>query len=145
MSEARIRPARPADAGAVAELSGQLGYPVDANEQARRLAPVLASERDAVLVAVDVADRPIGWIHVQERMLLEASGQALVAGLVVDAAHRSDGIGRALLAAGEAWARERGLATMRVLSRVERERAHRFYQREGYRIIKRSLNFEKPL
>lgn len=145
MSEARIRPARPADAGAVAELSGQLGYPVEAIEQARRLAPVLASERDAVLVAVDVADRPIGWIHVQERMLLEASGQALVAGLVVDAAHRSGGIGRALLAAGEAWARERGLATMRVLSRVERERAHRFYQREGYALVKTSRVFERRL
>lgn len=145
MSQPRIRPARPADADAIAELTGQLGYPVEASERARRLAPVLASERDAVLVAVDVADRPIGWVHVQQRLLLEGSDQALVAGLVVDAAHRSAGIGQVLLAAAEAWAREHGLTTMRVLSRVERERAHRFYERHGYRIVKRSLNFEKPL
>ncbi len=141
----RIRRARLDDAGAIARLTGQLGYPVDADEQARRLAPMLGSEGDAVLVAVDDEDLPFGWIHVQHRLLLEASDQALIAGLVVGEAHRSSGEGRRLLEAAESWAHERGLTSIRVLSRVERERAHRFYVREGYRRVKTSLVFHKPV
>jgi GNAT superfamily N-acetyltransferase len=140
-----IRRARVDDAGVIAELTGQLGYPVTAAEQARRLAPILASARDAVLVAVDAEDVPIGWIHVQQRLLLEGSDQALIAGLVVADGRRSAGVGRELLRAAESWAAEVGLTSIRVLSRVERERAHRFYQREGYILVKTSRTFEKPI
>jgi GNAT superfamily N-acetyltransferase len=133
------------DAGAIAALTGQLGYPVDEDEQARRLAPILASERDAVFVAPGEDGQPIGWIHVQQRLLLEGSDQALIAGLVVAETHRSAGVGRELLGAAERWAAEHGMTSIRVLSRVERERAHRFYEREGYTLVKTSRNFEKPV
>ena len=141
----RIRRAAIDDAPAIAVLTGQLGYPVDADEQARRLALVLASERDAVFVAVDDDDRPVGWTHIQQRLMLEGSDQALIAGLVVDEEHRSAGLGLDLLAAAEAWAGERGMRSVRVLSRVERERAHRFYMREGYALVKTSRAFDKPI
>ena len=141
----RIRPARLDDAGAIAALTTQLGYPVDAQTQARRLAPVLASDRDEVLVAVDAADRPIGWIHVQGRLFLEGDDQAQIAGLVVGEGHRSAGIGAALLAAAEAWAAARDLRSMRVMSRVQRTGAHRFYERHGYAVAKTSLVFDRRL
>jgi hypothetical protein len=48
-----------------------------------------------------------------------------------------------LLAAAEAWAREQGFASMRVRSNVLRERAHRFYLREGYLEKKRQAVFLK--
>ena len=101
----RIRRAAIDDAPAIAILTGQLGYPVDADEQARRLSLVLASERDAVFVAVDDDDRPVGWTHIQQRLMLEGSDQALIAGLVVDEEHRSAGLGLDLLAAAEALGR----------------------------------------
>ena len=145
MTDARIRPARIEDAAAVAALTTQLGYPVDADVQARRLAPILAFDRDAVLVATDADDRPIGYIHVQRRLFLEGDDQALIAGLVVDEAHRSGGIGAALLAAAEAWAATQGLRSMRVLSRLERADAHRFYERHGYEVVKTSLVFDRRL
>lgn len=145
MTNARIRPAQLDDAAAIAELTTQLGYPADADAQAHRLAPVLASERDAVLVATDDADRPIGWIHVQRRLFLEGDDQALIAGLVVGEGHRSGGIGAALLAAAEAWAAAQGLRSMRVLSRVERAEAHRFYERHGYAVAKTSRVFDRTL
>ena len=141
----RIRPARLDDAGAIAALTTQLGYPVDAQTQSRRLAPVLASDRDEVLVAVDAADRPIGWIHVQGRLFLEGDDQAQIAGLVVGEGHRSAGIGAALLAAAEAWAAARDLRSMRVMSRVQRTGAHRFYERHGYAVAKTSLVFDRRL
>lgn len=142
---ASIRAARPDDAAAIAALTTQLGYPVDAETQARRLAPILTSDRDAVLVATDAADRPIAWVHVQRRLFLEGDDQALVAGLVVDEAHRSEGIGAGLLAAAEAWALARGIGSIRVLSRTERARAHRFYERHGYVVTKTSLVFDRQL
>jgi len=37
------------------------------------------------------------------------------------------------------------VTTMVVRSRVARERAHRFYEREGYALVKTSHVFEKPL
>jgi GNAT superfamily N-acetyltransferase len=64
---------------------------------------------------------------------------------VVDEAHRSGGVGRALLGAAEAWAREHGCEVVTVRSRVARERAHRFYEREGYVRVKTSHVFSKPL
>lgn len=138
MTAPRIRPARAGDAAAIAELTTQLGYPVETDAQAARLAPILVSPRDVVLVAVDEADAPVGWVHVQDRLSLASQAEAQLAGLVVDAAHRSSGVGAALLAAAEAWAAERGLASVQVYSRVERERAHRFYERHGYRLVKTS-------
>ena len=43
------------------------------------------------------------------------------------------------------WARAQGFASMRVRSNVIRERAHRFYEREGYARIKAQAVFRKPL
>jgi (aminoalkyl)phosphonate N-acetyltransferase len=141
----RIRPMRAEDAAAVADLTTQLGYPVDAAELARRFDAVSARSDDAVLVATDADDRPIGWIHVGLLVGLAVSHAAGIHGLVVDEAERSAGVGAALVEAGEAWARDRGVSTITVRSRIARVRAHRFYARLGYREIKRSLVFEKAL
>lgn len=138
MTTARVRRARPDDGPGLAPLTTQLGYPVEEVEQAERLGRVLGRDDEAVLVAVDTADAVIGWIHVQVRQPLTSPPHAQIAGMVVDEAHRSDGIGATLLAAAEAWAAERGLGSVQVYSRVERERAHRFYERHGYELVKSS-------
>jgi GNAT superfamily N-acetyltransferase len=142
---ARIRPMTAADAPLVAELTTQLGYPSTAPETAERLALLAASpDLHAVLVA-EADGRAIGWVHVELDASLVSGTKANIGGLVVDEAHRSGRIGAELLAAAEAWARERGVTRMIVRSRVTRERAHRFYEREGYELVKTSHVFEKPL
>jgi len=47
--------------------------------------------------------------------------------------------------AAEQWARVHGFALMRVRSNVVRERAHRFYEREGYARVKTQAVFRKAL
>ena len=126
-------------------LSEQLGYPVEPDELAERLAAVTANDHARLMVAVDAEDRPIGWIHVEVQRTLVAPLSAQVMGLVVDEAARSAGIGRDLLRSAEAWAGERGCRRMLVGTRVTRERAHRFYEREGYAVEKTSYFFEKEL
>jgi GNAT superfamily N-acetyltransferase len=134
------------DAEAVAELTTQLGYPVDGQAQAARIADLLEDEANhAAFVAADTTDRPIGWSHVMRQRYLEGDATATIMGMVVGEGNRSAGIGAELLAACEAWARGIGCVRMTVRSRITRERAHAFYQRHGYNIEKTSLVFRKAL
>jgi GNAT superfamily N-acetyltransferase len=139
-----LRDAVPADASALADLAGQLGYPVAAEEIVARLAALAAGGAGAVLVAC-VGPRVVAWINVAETRTLEYGAFAEVLGLVVDAPARGAGAGAALLAAAERWARARGLREMRVRSNVVRDRAHAFYRREGYAEVKRQVLFRKRL
>lgn len=134
-----------ADADGLAALTTQLGYPVEPGRIASRIGQLLEDQGSVVLVAADADDRPIGWLHVALLLSLEGDARVRIMGLVVDDRHRSAGIGQQLLAAGEAWARERGVTRMSVYSRQARERAHRFYEREGYALVKRSYYFEKEV
>ena len=45
----------------------------------------------------------------------------------------------------EQWARERGIRTIGLRSNVIRERAHAFYEREGYTVLKKQKAFRKTL
>lgn len=138
-----IRAAVHADADELARLSGQLGYPTDAASVLRRLDGVAAHHAGAVLVAVGPHGGLAGFAHVEPRRPLIAEPFAELAALVVSEAARGQRVGVALLAAAEAWARAQGFASMRVRSNVLRERAHRFYLREGYAEKKRQAVFLK--
>ena len=130
------------DAAAVAELCGQLGYPATAADIERRWAPMASSPGHAVFVACDER-RVLGWIHAAVRPLLEMDLSAEICGLVVAAGSRGEGLGRSLVKAAEDWAAGTGCRAIRVRSRIARERAHAFYEREGYARVKTQHVFEK--
>lgn len=139
-----IRPARPEDASELARLSTQLGYPMTAARAETQLA-ALAGHGDHALLVAASGGRLDGWIQVSFSRIFESPATAEIAGLVVDEDRRGAGIGPRLVSAAEDWARGRGCAAIRVRSNVVRERAHRFYEREGYARIKVQQVFEKPL
>jgi len=132
------------DAGAVAKLATQLGYPSSEEQLVERIARVVGREDAAALVADD-AESVVAWIHVELRLTLVTDQGAQVMALVVDERCRGRGIGAALMAEAERWARERGANTLRVGSRTSRTAARRFYERAGYRLTKTSNWFEKQL
>jgi N-acetylglutamate synthase-like GNAT family acetyltransferase len=140
-----IRTARNYDAPALAELCGQLGYPATRQQVVARLAAIEADPAGRLLVAEDAEGRVVGWLHVAQQAHLVEEEIAEILGLVVAETTRGAGVGAQLLHAAEAWARERGIAHVRVRSRVERERAHRFYERAGYARRKVQQVFGKPL
>ena len=74
----------------------------------------------------------MGWVHAFGAVRLESEPCAETGSLIVTARARNSGIGRALLAPAETWARDRGYHDLRVRSNVVRERAHRFCERCGY-------------
>ncbi|SCK11917.1 GNAT family N-acetyltransferase [Vogesella sp. LIG4] len=140
-----LRPARPADAQALATLSTQLGYPVAPATLAARLDTLLAAPEQHVVQVVEVEGRVCGWIHGFVRPLLESATCVEVGGLVVAEDCRGQGLGAQLLAACEAWAAARGIAEVNVRCAEHRSDAHRFYRREGYSHIKNQLTFRKTV
>ena len=142
--EVEIRPIRLDDAAQAAQLSTELGYPAEADDISARIALLNDDARHTVLVAVGNS-KVLGWIDIAVVFHLQAAPYAEIGGLVVSATERSQGIGGKLLHAAEAWAAAQGLSRVVVRSRITRERAHRFYQREGYATVKTSMVFEKLL
>lgn len=140
-----VRAPRDRDLDAMASQAGQLGYPVEPDELRRRLGAVTANDDAAVLVATDPQDRAIGWLHVELKRTLVAPMTAQIMALIVDERVRGGGVGRELVAAADAWAVARGCQRLIVATRVTRERAHRFYLREGFSLDKTSHIFGKSL
>lgn len=140
------RMARAGDAGAMAALAGELGYPSTEAEVVERLRRL---EEHPDVHAVYVVESPPGriaaWLHVYASYQIESDPFAEIGGLVVGERDRGARIGEALVRRAEAWARERGFARLRVRSNVVRERAHRFYERIGFERIKNQSVFERRL
>lgn len=139
-----IRPARIQDAHDVARLTGQLGYEASPAEAAARLARILAKWDQRFLMA-EADGQAVGWLHAAIGEVVEAEPFAVIAGLVVDRDHRRQGIGRLLIEAAEAWARERGCSLIRLWSSVARADAHYFYEHLGYANVKTQHAFAKAL
>jgi len=143
--ELKIRLAKVGDAARLAELSGQLGYPATPAEIRKRMRGIRPAAQHVLFVAETKEAGVIGWLHVSKQPLLEVEIRAEVNGLVVAEDQRSLGAGARLLAAAEDWARKHGCKGMSVRSNVIRERAHQFYERNGYEHYKTQKSFRKPL
>lgn len=138
-----IRDALPADAERIVALALQLGYETP-------LAHVEAvvhalSESRTILVAVVPRAGVVGWTFVAREETLIASRRAEIHGLIVEDEYRGHRIGEMLVEAAEEWARKQGCGTLRLLSNVVRERAHAFYTRLGYDVLKTEYVFQKTL
>lgn len=140
-----IRAATAADAGRLAALSRELGYPVTLDELEGRLTDLLARDGDIVLVAEGEGGQVVGWVHGSEQRLLESARRCELLGLVVDALVRGRGVGRHLVTAVEEWAVARGLEQMAVRSNVTRTESHPFYERLGYARVKTQHAYRKRL
>ena len=140
-----IRLARLEDTDALANLAGQLGYPSTV-EQIRRRFEVLMekSDENAVFVA-EANGKILGWVHVHIYSLLVDDPETEIGGLVVDEAARGQRIGEELMQAAEAWTLEKGCSSVYLRSNVIRTRAHEFYKRLGYSVVKSQYAFRKNL
>ncbi|MEZ5521303.1 MAG: GNAT family N-acetyltransferase [Dokdonella sp.] len=141
--EVTIRTAREADAAQIAELATQLGYAATEPDMRDRLRRIQTRTEGSVIVAELGDGRVCGWIMVVSVTSLTSAPRAEVAGLVVDRTMRGMGIGSLLLQAAVNWARIQGYAEIRVHSNTVRERAHQFYEREGFARIKTQVLFGK--
>jgi ribosomal protein S18 acetylase RimI-like enzyme len=138
-----IRPARSGDSEFVAGLASSLlefGSPIwtDAEALAPGFRRVLIEavrdqdDRSAVLIAEDANGTPLGFISLKVGADATGIERAHVADLAVTERARRSGVGRALMEAGEAWARARGYAVLSLDVWATNDRAIAFYRRLGY-------------
>lgn len=140
----KIRRAKKNDVPRLAELAGELGYPTTLPEMKSRLAEVSRVAEHAVFVA-EASGQVMGWVHVSVLHLLDVRRRAEIHGLIVSEQTRSRGAGALLMRAAETWSRKKKCVDMSVRSNVIRERAHKFYEREGYIHYKTQKAFRKTL
>lgn len=138
-----IREACEKDGAAISQLSREeLGYEYPPEETAKRLRLLLNRPGHCILVA-ELDGEVAGYLHLNDYEVLYAPPMKNILGLAVGAAYKRQGIGRALLEAGEVWAKETGAAGIRLNSGESRTGAHSFYRACGYAGEKRQLNLKK--
>lgn len=139
----RIRAMTEADAETVAILCRELGYPSEPSEIRARFGAVPTA--DLLIVAVDAADVPLGFIHAGIARTVEASARVHILGLVVSSRARRRGIARRLIAEAERWAERLGVEAVVVRSNTARPEAHDFYPAVGYEKIKTQAVYLKKV
>jgi GNAT superfamily N-acetyltransferase len=140
-----VRPPEPRDYDKIADLAEQLGYPSTKEQVRARLDEMANSGQYALYVAELPSGKIAGWIGLYIFRSVEQDSCAGISGLIVDQQVRSRTIGQLLLAAAEGWARRQGCGAISVHSNVTRERAHRFYTRNGYEHVKTQKFLRKIL
>jgi GNAT superfamily N-acetyltransferase len=131
----RVRPARRGDAEALAALLGELGYPGAADTSTVHW--VLSHPEMDVLVAADHLDKPVGMITLSHRPQLRMKGRIVtIDELVVSAAWRRKGVGRALMK--RALERAKALTARRVELHTHKSRGEAvkaFYESCGFQEV----------
>ena len=137
----RIRRMAETDAEVVVTLAGELGYPNEVEAIRARVRKL--GESDLLLVAVDMNDKPVGFIQAHRVCIIELGFRVEILGLVVSSSARRSGIGRRLIAEAERWAKSNGAEAVSVRSSTRRIEAHIFYPALGYKKIKTQAVYEK--
>ena len=136
----RIRRARSADVAALEALYRQLnlsGYRdvIVPMREMRRAFARLRGNRDHAILLAERAGKVAGTAHViiVPHLGHGLSPMAIVENVVVDAAARSEGLGEHLMRAAAQLARRRGCYKLALTTNIARMRAHRFYERLGWK------------
>lgn len=140
-----LRDAMVSDAQALAKLNREeMGYDFPVEETGKKLQASLENPEKKILVA-EIQGRVVGYVHLESYDVLYAPHMKNVMGIAVAREFRRQGVGKALLTAGETWARETGAVAVRLVSGDARKGAHAFYQSLGYTGNKLQRNFKKML
>ena len=128
-----IRNARVEDAAALKKLLLGLGYASSLGQVRRRIAETASASDTAIFVA-EGERAVLGIVSIHCLPLLHTEGKlGRITSLVVAPGFRQRGVGKALVAAVEKFARQRGCARLEVTSGDQRSEAHAFYESMGFR------------
>jgi GNAT superfamily N-acetyltransferase len=132
------------DAGAVANLLGELGYPATEPQVAARFERLGGNPDVQLLVAV-MAGEVAGFAGLRREFLVENDyPSARLIALVVGERWRRCGLGTSLVREIETRAAAAGCVTIVLTSGDHRADAHAFYERLGYRASGRRFFKELP-
>lgn len=146
----RVRPATPADRAALARLRAAL-WPDPGTDHESELDAVFdpAHEgREQVALVVERGGTLVAFAEVSMRDHAERCASTPVGyleGWYVEAAHRRRGVGRALLDAAQAWARERGGTELASDAALDDETGRRAHLACGFEDVGAARLFRKSI
>ncbi|SER05059.1 GNAT family N-acetyltransferase [Piscibacillus halophilus] len=129
-----IREANMNDIQVLAELMGDLDYPTEVENMEKRFVRI-HNHPDYHTLIYEVEEGVIGMIGMIRAYRYEHDlPYVRVVSMVVKESQRGQGVGRDLLKAAEAWAKDQSchMLTLNSGNREERQKAHKFYERNGY-------------
>jgi GNAT superfamily N-acetyltransferase len=123
-----------------------LGEPLDTYEHSdlyQALTKII-EDADSAIFVTEAADQLIGFAEVYVRQdepnsLRTSYRHGHLQSLMVKEAFRGQGIGAKLLEVAQQWAKEKGAAEMRVETWEFEEGPLRFYEKNDYRTLRRTL------
>ena len=140
-----IRDAVVEDAPAIAQLNRDgMGYDYPVERTREKLRACLGNPSHKILVA-ESEGVVVGYVHLEDYDTLYADSLKNILGIAVAESCRRQGVGKALLQAGEEWAASTGAAGVRLVSGESRKGDHAFYQTLGYTGNKLQRNFKTLL
>ncbi len=144
-----VRRLQPGDQAEWAQLRAALWPDATPEEHAREMDEILLNpERDAVFVCAGLDGRLLGFAEASLRRYAEGCDTSPVGyleGWYVSPSARRQGIGRALVAAAEAWARAQGCTEMASDTQHDNEGSQAAHARLGYVEVERLVCFRKEL
>jgi N-acetylglutamate synthase-like GNAT family acetyltransferase len=137
-----IRPAHIDDAAALADLIGQLGYPVSDEECHKRIQSY--AQPNYLLLIAEREELVVGYIalHIYDVLHLPAA-EGRISSFCVTEKMRGTGIGNALLRAAEDYFKENSCYKIVLNSNLKRPETHQYYLHRGYQFT--SKHFAKFL
>jgi len=140
MNAVHVRPYTPADESFVLSLAPRLligAAPwIDPERMLAAVRQWIAgslSSDSTVFIAEDETPQPLGFATVSRTRHFTGEPQAYIGELAVDETVEGRGVGKALVHACEAWAREQGLTQLVLETGAANERGRRFYDHLGFR------------
>jgi N-acetylglutamate synthase-like GNAT family acetyltransferase len=139
--ENTISPMQESDLPRVAELALQLGYPNELNQLQQRFLQLqqLSEHWTFVIRQHGLVE---GWVHLEKVYDLIESDKLEIKAIVINQQMRERGLGKQLLDRAKMLARENKLKIIYLNCNIQRDRAHAFYRREGFDLIKTSHFFQ---
>lgn len=144
----QVRRAQVGDRAEYLRMRGALWPEADAAELASELDAMLAAADQVALVAVRADGRLGGFAEAGVRPFangVDESPCAFLEGWWVDADARRAGVGRALVAAVEDWARARGFTELGSDALLDNTLSHQAHQALGFEERERVVHFRKRL
>ena len=145
----RVRPVDPEDASEWFRMRDAL-WPGNPDEHRNEIARFLSRSPsgEACLVAEGTDGRLQGFAELRLRDVAEGCATApvgYVEGIYVEEEARRHGVGRALVAAGEAWARGKGCREMASDRDLDNEASGHFHEASGFTEVVRAVHYRKVL
>ncbi|HAN21883.1 MAG: GNAT family N-acetyltransferase [Clostridiales bacterium GWF2_36_10] len=119
-----------------------LGYDYPEEKTKAKLQIVLNISVDKIFVA-EHDGKVIGYIHLSGYECTYSDSLKNILAIAALPEYCGKGIGKALLTAGENWAKKNGSCGIRLVSSSTRTDAHKFYAACGYTFRKEQKNFIK--